>query len=124
MIILRDYRQARRRARWAAARGHPAGVFGGPMDWLRWSIESELQSAWTAACVAFDRWAPLPAPWDVALSRRVRSGRRWPQIDYDLPGCCAVCDARWHAGRCLRNHPACWRAIERAGELALQGREK
>lgn len=126
MILLREYLYHRRRAQQveavAARRSLPVPR-SGPSRWLWWALQNEAENAWLFLRAAFDEHVPLPASWDVAISNRFmrHRERRWPGWQYpdiELPGCCAVCAARWPAGRTIK-HPACERAIEHAIEVAV-----
>lgn len=130
MIVVRGYLLHRRRAKsaaqFAAKRKLPTARWGGPRHWLWWAVRDEIESGWLFLREAFDEHVPLPATWDRAVSRWValRRERRWPgwqHSDIELPGCCAVCAARWLAGR-PRKHPACLQAIKHATEVAVSRR--
>lgn len=126
MIVLRGYLGYRSRARHAALRGH-RDLVGRPRHWLWWALVDEWQSAELRLRAAFDEHVPLPTSWDLALSRWVgdRIERRdpgWIDLDTELPGTCAVCEARWRVGRALRHHPTCLAAIERAADLYANSR--
>ncbi|MFI7608798.1 hypothetical protein ACIBTV_27310 [Micromonospora sp. NPDC049366] len=125
MIVLRRYREYRRRGRILAERGRAYGA-GRPRDWLWWALIDELQSARYGIRNAFDMYVPLPAAWDIALSwwdrrRLIECHPGFADDSIEVPGWCPLCSARWHAGRPIRHRP-CARALERFVELRFQDR--